>query len=112
MTTPLEVYPMMTLPLIRQHFSEQFPYLQLSISADSQLPHPFRQPCYSCFLIEPGMTVAELVDNFRNCFGLTAQVRRWTGASWHDTDDTVNWSLAEQNRKGSESVMPAMTCHR
>ncbi|MBI4944954.1 MAG: hypothetical protein HY840_00975 [Bacteroidetes bacterium] len=48
--------------------------------------------------ITPGMTVADLEQNFQNIYGLSVQVFRKSGNSWLETTATDGWTLEEQNK--------------
>lgn len=105
------VYPAMTLAHLQRRFTEPFPYLRIEPAAGR--PAPGKRPddetlselsghaSHWCFLVEGDMDVAERKDNLRRCFGLTVRVNRWTGRTWHSTDDTPHWPLAEQNREAA-----------
>lgn len=109
---PLEIYPEMTLEHLRKHFSVLFPYLQLELVAEDSVPEKVQRgqtmdelagtSPHCCFLIEGAMSVADLEADFRECYGLTVRISRWSGYAWHDTDDTRCWSLDQQNDKGAE----------
>jgi len=49
------------------------------------------------------MTVAELVQNFRDVYGLSVRVFRRSGRLWLGTNVTGNWTLYEQNMQASLS---------
>lgn len=108
----LEIYPDMTLMHLQQHFTELFPHLQLELVAEypesdetldgRTLYEIAGRGSDSGFLIEGGMRVVELENDFRACFGLTVRINRWSGYAWHDTDDTRHWTLDQQNQKGAE----------
>lgn len=121
------VFPALPLEHLRQRFSELFPYLQLEVVSVLSAPElamagqTINDLCgqkaslyadANSFLIDGDMPVAELEANFRDCFGLTIQIRRWTGYAWHDTDDTRHWTLNQQNQKGAEATLPGLTSHR
>lgn len=107
----LEIYPNMTLAHLRQHFTEMFPYLELELVADQTesdgdsdrqtMDDLAGSITHCCFLIKGDMSVADLEDNFRACFGLATRINRWSGYAWHDTVDTRHWTLDQQNRKGA-----------
>ncbi|MEI8136499.1 MAG: hypothetical protein WCH21_04145 [Bacteroidota bacterium] len=50
--------------------------------------------------ITPQMTVADLEQNFRDIYGLSAQVFRKSGKVWLETTVTDVWTLEEQNSQG------------
>lgn len=110
----LEVYPEMTLAHLQEHFTQLFPYLQLDL-VNGDIDHKKEKKMslhtmdelagtmtHCCFLIERDMSVADLEDDFRKCYGLTVRIKRWTGYAWHDTDETHDWTLDQQNDKGAE----------
>jgi len=110
----LEVYPEMTLAHLQEHFTQLFPYLQLDLinsdpdhEKDKQMAIQTMDELagtitHCCFLIEADMSVTDLEDDFRACYGLAMQIKRWTGYAWHDTDETRDWTLDQQNDKGTE----------
>ena len=52
--------------------------------------------------ITPQMTVAELVQNFRDVYGLTVKIFRKSGNAFLETTVTGKWTLEEQNLHGEE----------
>lgn len=60
--------------------------------------------------ITPGMTVADLLQVFRDVYGLEVQVFRDSGRTWLETSFTDGWTLEEQNRQGASlSKKPSKT---
>ena len=55
------------------------------------------------FVIDEGMSVGRFEQSLYEQFGLNVQVFRKSGSLWLQTTSTDNWSLAEQNRKGTSS---------
>ncbi len=47
-------------------------------------------------------TVIELEEQFKNSFGLSAQVFRKSGNVWLETSATDSWTLRQQNDEGAE----------
>lgn len=109
---PLEVYPELTLAQLYERFNELFPYLQLELVIDRPLSAKAREEqtmdelagtiTHCCFLIEGNLFIADLESDFQECYGLAVRIKRWTGYAWHDTDDTRDWTLDQQNQKGEE----------
>ncbi len=107
----LEVYPEMRLAYLQEHFTKLFPRLELELVAHHSVPEKTLPgqtmdelagtTTHCCFLIETTLSVADLEDNFQECFGLTVRINRWTGYAWHDTNDTRYWTLGKQNQKGA-----------
>ena len=104
---------------IQEEFNHFFPYLKLEFFSK---PHTYGGANEKKFMksnsktlgecrtihhagqitIEPGMTVAELEQHFRDVFGLGVQVFRQSGRTWLETTVTDGWTLEEQNRQGEE----------
>ncbi len=103
---------------IQAEFNALFPYLKLEFfsrphSASEGSAKRFLEPAtktlgeFKTFhnvkkeiTITPAMTVKELEYNFRNVFGLSAQVFRKSGKVWLETTVTDGWTLEEQNHQG------------
>lgn len=104
---------------IQEEFNQLFPYLKIEFfSKDSGanskysekvIKHPDKT-LGECRLIHdkgsltvtPQMTVAQLVQNFSDVYGLTVKIFRQSGKAWLETTVTDNWSLEDQNRQGQE----------
>jgi hypothetical protein len=102
---------------IQQEFNCSFPYLKLEFFSRS---HTTGEPTAKKFMrspdktigecrtvhqsghvtIEPGMTVTELEETFRDLYGLNVQLFRKSGKIWLETSVTDSWTLEEQNRQG------------
>ncbi|MCY7360047.1 MAG: hypothetical protein LH609_21860 [Rudanella sp.] len=108
----LEVYPEMTLNQLRHHFTKTFPHLELDLVTDHSksdktldgqtMDELAGAITHCCFLIEGNMFIADLESDFQECYGLAVRIKRWTGYAWHDTDDTRDWTLEQQNQKGAQ----------
>jgi len=102
---------------IQEDFNKQFPYLKLeffskphSIGGGSakkliKVPSKTLGECRTIhdsgtITITPQMTVADLEQNFRDIYGLSAQVFRKSGKVWLETTVTDVWTLEEQNSQG------------
>jgi len=48
------------------------------------------------------MTSSEIVENFRDIYGLTVKIFRKSGKAWLETTVTGKWTLEEQNLRGEE----------
>jgi hypothetical protein len=55
------------------------------------------------FVIDEEMSVGQFEQVFYEQFGLNIQVFRKSGSLWLQTTSTDDWSLADQNRKGTSS---------
>lgn len=118
----LEVYPTMTLVHLLQHVHELFPYLQVEPTLVKRTGEKFvdeetindssAHPSHCRFLIGAEMTIAEFETKLQECFNQTFHVKRWSGYSWHETDDTRDWTLERHNHKGAESILSGSTLHR
>lgn len=53
--------------------------------------------------IHGNLKVASLEEEFRDNYGLNAQVFRRSGEIWLQTTSTDDWTLTEQNDKGANS---------
>jgi len=51
-------------------------------------------------------TVAEVENDFKNEFGLVAQIFRLSGNVWIETTLTDDWTLEKQNKEGEQ-----ISCH-
>lgn len=104
---------------IQEEFNKLFPYLKLEFfskphvkgggTSKKFIKHNSKtlEECRTLhnsggITVVPGMTVAELEQNFGNVYGLGVQVFRKSGRSWLETTVTDNWTLEEQNRQGEE----------
>ena len=102
---------------IQKEFSELFPNLKIEFfsrpyraggaSPKKLMKHPSKTlgECRiahtkGMLSITPGMTVADLEENFRDIYGLSAQVFRRSGKTWLETTATDGWTLEEQNTQG------------
>jgi hypothetical protein len=104
---------------IQKDFNEMFPFLRLEFfvksnvqsgpSSGKMIKHPSKTlgECRTVHkrgtvTITPNMTVADLEQNLKSVFGLSAQVFRQSGKAWLETTVTDGWTLEEQNRQGEE----------
>lgn len=101
---------------VQQEFHEQFPFLKVEffLLSDNVLNGKNKKSVLpgKTFLsfakhshteditIMPGMTVSELEKQFRDFYGLGAQVFRKSGKVWLETSLTDHWTLQEQNDQG------------
>lgn len=102
---------------IQEDFHQMFPYLKLEFFSK---PHQAGEPSLKkqmkdnnktlqqcrtvhnegAITITPGMTVAELEQQFQTLYGLSVQVFRKSGKVWLETTVTDSWTLHEQNSQG------------
>lgn len=104
---------------IQKDFNEMFPYLRIEFFAKPHEPagapakKMMKQPSKTLgecrtihnsgtLTIIPGMTVADLEQNFRSVYGLSVQIFRQSGKAWLETTITDGWTLEEQNKQGEE----------
>lgn len=102
---------------IQKEFSELFPNLKIEFftkphqsggsSPKKMMKHPSKTlgECRvvhtkGMLSITPGLTVADLEQNFSCVYGLSVQVFRKSGKTWLETNTTDGWSLEEQNKQG------------
>ena len=102
---------------IQKEFSELFPYLKIEFFIKSHKIYGVSskksiRPVFSTIgecssthksgslSISPMTTVAELEQNFKNAFGLSAQIFRKSGKAWLETTVTDGWTLDKQNKQG------------
>ena len=108
---------------IQEVFNKMFPYLKIEFfakphksgasSSQKIIKHSSKTlgECRTIhnkgtLTISPGMTVAELEQNFSDVYGLHVQVFRKSGKSWLETSITDGWTLQEQNKQGEELSLP------
>ncbi|QIP13724.1 hypothetical protein G8759_14410 [Spirosoma aureum] len=106
----LEIYPAMTLVHLQQQFSKLFPSLRIEPLIEHEVPNELQtlsdlagHSVTNCFVLNGSMTINELDALFRECYGLPVRILRWMGYAWHDTDDTSQWTLDQQNQKGTDA---------
>jgi hypothetical protein len=110
---------------IQEAFHKRFPYLKIELfenphevgegsALKNQLPNNITlgeasgKTKKGVISLNGLMKVAELEQNFQDTFGVAAQVFRKSGDVWLQTTATDNWTLAEQNNRGRESLgLPA-----
>lgn len=109
-----------TLAAIQQSFHEKFPYLKIEFYAlghapgegtakQAQLDGQLRLSEVRSIheegelSIHGNLKVRTLEQNFKEQYGLNAQVFRKSGNLWLQTSSTDDWTLHEQNRKGQAS---------
>ena len=102
---------------IQEDFVEMFPFLKIEFFSSPHkagAPSPkklIRHPaatigdCRSkhnsgSITIIPGMTVAELEQQFSDVYGLSVQIFRQSGKAWLETTVTDKWTLEKQNEQG------------
>lgn len=105
---------------IQEEFIQKFPYLRIQfyqqphvvgegssvreqISEEKTIGNVRQIHNDGDFTINDQMAVGEFEKSFYEKFGLSVQVFRKSGALWMQTTSTDQWTLAEQNRKGSSS---------
>jgi hypothetical protein len=106
---------------VQKTFRTKFPYLKLEFykkQHDSKQGSPQREQYDSMMTIgkirkkhdagdlsiDPGIKVGDLERAFHQKYGLNVQVFRQSGGLWLQTITTDDWTLAEQNRHGEQSV--------
>ncbi len=104
---------------VQNEFSEWFPFLKLEFysksnkgggSPSKKVIKHISKTIAECrtihssghVAIQPGMTVAELEQNFRDVFGLSLAVFRKAGGKWIEATENSNLTLQEQNEEGSK----------
>jgi hypothetical protein len=110
---------------IQEEFSKRFPYLKIELFEEphgigegsllkNQVPNNITigeasgDSKKGVINVNGLMKVAELEQNFHDTFGVAAQVFRKSGDIWLQTTTTDDWTLAEQNSSGRESLgLPA-----
>ena len=106
-----------TLKDIQEEFSDKFPFLRIEFftwigkTEEKQKLNPeltigevrtiHKEGEVS---IHGNLKVRTLEANFRDIYGLSAQVFRLSGNIWLLTTSTDDWTLHEQNRKGGASA--------
>lgn len=103
---------------IQNEFNKLFPYLKIeffskspriSAGASTKLIKQSSKTLGECRIIHnkgkltitPQMTVAELVQNFMDVYGLSVRIFRKSGKTWLEATVTGNWTLEEQNKQGA-----------
>ena len=104
---------------IQKDFSYVFPYLKIEFfrkgtrykqNKQRTISLPIHQTIGSVFKnnrrgslnITPSMTVRDLERNCDEQFGVMVQLFRRSGTLWLETSMTDNWTLQQQNDRGSE----------
>jgi hypothetical protein len=104
---------------IQKDFSYVFPYLKIEFfrkgtrykqNKQRTISLPVHQTIGSVFknnrrgtiLVTSSMTVRELEKNCDEQFGITVQLYRRSGTLWLETSMTDNWTMQQQNDRGSE----------
>lgn len=112
-----------TIYSIREDFQHLFPFLKLEFFSKPHQPgepsmkkqmKDGNQTLKECrrvhndgeIIISPGMTVAELEQQFLASYGLSVQVFRKSGKLWLETTVTDSWTLQEQNSQGEALSRP------
>ena len=103
-----------TLADLQKDFQEIFPYLKLEfyaaqhkagikshrLSTELSLANCRHNKEVGLITIRTSDTVRHLEDEFREKFGLYAQVFRKSGNMWIETSLTDGWTLLQQNQEG------------
>ena len=109
-----------TIGQICNEFQEKFPFLKIEFYAEAHevgkgsspvnklshnIPVSEARTIHSegDLSIHGNLKVSTLEENFKDQYGLNAQVFRKSGNLWLQTSTTDSWTLHEQNRKGSSS---------
>lgn len=104
---------------IQKEFSKMFPFLKLEFYSKSkkggmapytELMKHISRTIAECrtihssgfITIQPHMTVSELVQGFRDTYGLSVGVFRKTEDTWLDTSETDELTLERQNGEAKE----------
>ena len=104
---------------VQKDFAYMFPYLRIEFfrkgtryrqNKEKTISLPVTQTIGSVFKnnrkgkldITPATTVKELERGCDEQFGIMAQLYRKSGALWLETSMTDNWTMQQQNDRGSE----------
>jgi hypothetical protein len=103
---------------VQKQFNTYYPFLKIEFfrnSANEKLSTTVKQAGYEGFLknlfnskvsgtidVECGRTVAEVENDFKKQFGLSAQIFRRSGNVWIETTLTDDWTLEKQNKEGEQ----------
>lgn len=91
--------------MIKTDFNRQYPFLKIDFLKGNALTktraHEFEKLNALNTLqnidIDKKRTVAELKKDFKDVFGLTAEIFRKSGNVWIETSLTDDWTLEQQN---------------
>ena len=102
---------------IQKQFNAYYPFLKLEFFTNQRTTKSFFKPApIACAVVnelfsknmegtinvEKLRTVAEVENEFKNEFGLSAQIFRLSGNVWIETTLTDDWTLEKQNKEGEQ----------
>jgi hypothetical protein len=104
---------------VQEEFTSLFPYLKIEFhgkpdkkgaAASKKIVRQPSKTLGECRVIHkkgsitltPNLTVSDLVDTFRDVYGLSVIIYRKSGNAWLETSLTDRWTLKQQNDLGEE----------
>ncbi len=102
---------------IQKQFNAYYPFLKLEFFTNQRTTKNFFKAApIACAVVnelfsknmegtinvEKLRTVAEVENEFKNEFGLSAQIFRLSGNVWIETTLTDDWTLEKQNKEGEQ----------
>ena len=118
MAMKIDITNARTIREIQEDFQKEYPFLRLVFYKPSKAKNPTqaaqiisgdiaiglirRIQADNELNIEPDRSVEEIENDFKNIFGLHAEILRRTGNTWIQTSLTRHWSLERQNMEGRQ----------
>jgi hypothetical protein len=95
-------YPFLKLEFFKNHTNEKNFSKAETFTSDEFIKNLFTKNKEGIINISEKRIVAEVENDFKNKFGLLAQIFRLSGNVWIETSLTDDWTLEKQNKEGEQ----------
>jgi hypothetical protein len=94
-------YPFLKLEFFTNQLTDKNFFKAMPLACES-VKHMFIKNSEGTINVEKKRTVAEVENDLKTEFGLSAQVFRLSGNVWIETTLTDDWTLEKQNKEGEQ----------
>jgi hypothetical protein len=94
------VYPFLKIDFLKNNYAKRLSAKAEKIPPDEQVKRVGNVNGVHQIRVTKQRTVAQLKKDFKEMFGLTAEVYRKSGNVWIETSLTDDWTLEQQNKEG------------
>ena len=94
-------YPFLKLEFFTTQLTDKN-FLKATPLACESVKHLFSKNLEGTINVAKARTVAEVENDFKTEFGLSAQIFRLSGNVWIETTLTDDWTLEKQNKEGEQ----------